>query len=99
MAPAFAHPATAGPRPISTPAMRLARRTGILPGDSTRLRKRRKTEDAPAPIVPKAVALPVAEKILAAEKAMSDKLAAIAFTGRVAYVYDPLKYAWQAHEW
>lgn len=105
--PAFAHasPATRPRRStISTPTMRIAARARLSSADSNRLRKRRKTEHASTTSASRtvsqpAVPLPVADRVLAAEKKMSDALTKVRFTGLVSHVYDPLKYAWNAHEW
>lgn len=42
---------------------------------------------------------PIAEKILNAERVMSRQLSSKKFQSPVTHVYDPLTYAWSAHEW
>lgn len=41
----------------------------------------------------------VSEAILVAEKKMSDDLGKLKFGAPVTHVYNPLEYAWDAHEW
>ncbi|KAI0557058.1 single-stranded DNA-binding protein [Gracilaria domingensis] len=41
----------------------------------------------------------VASQILEAEKSMSDELSKLSFAHPVTHVYNPLEYAWEAHEW
>lgn len=40
-----------------------------------------------------------AEHILRSEKRMSEQLSGLSFGSPVTHVYDPLVYAWKAHEW
>lgn len=40
-----------------------------------------------------------AEHILQSEKRMSEQLSGLSFASPVTHVYDPLVYAWKAHEW
>ncbi|CAN8063150.1 unnamed protein product [Agarophyton chilense] len=41
----------------------------------------------------------IASHILEAEKRMSDELSKLSFGKPVTHVYNPLQYAWEAHEW
>lgn len=41
----------------------------------------------------------VAAQVLTAEKRMSEELSKLSFSSPVTHVYDPIEYAWNAHEW
>lgn len=93
---------------MSTPANRLAARarlasaaTATNNSDAPRhARKRLKTETVPLVLQSPAPAPPsVAERVLSAERKMSQRLAELTFDPPVSHVYDPLTYAWDAHEW
>lgn len=42
---------------------------------------------------------PDIDKILHAEKEMSDRLSSLKFSPPVTHIYNPLVYAWSGHEW
>lgn len=63
-------------------------------------RTRSATAAAASPPLPKRVRTAgIADRVLAAEKAASHALGELTFKSPVTHVYDPLVYAWDAHEW
>lgn len=56
--------------------------------------RRRKIDNLPQPSH-----APDIDKILQAERNMSNRLSSLKFASPVTHVYNPLEYAWAGHEW